>query len=114
METLSHGTTSYRRAAKCYQKVLDIQPTNTAAAMCLGDVLTASGEEVRCTCTSSHMTVYCVSLFCRIERLKCTQKLWPLLFHPGSVSLCVCVCFHCVGLLCTSILLKKLLVLYIV
>ena len=26
--------------------MLDIQPTNTEAAMCLGDVLTSSGEEV--------------------------------------------------------------------
>ena len=94
IETLSHGTMLYRRAAKCYQKVLDIQPTNTEAAMCLGDVLTASGEEVRCTGTSCHMTVYCVSLFHRIERLKCTRRLWQLLFHPGSVCTHVCVCMY--------------------
>ena len=36
----------FRSAAKCYQKVLDLQPVNTEAAMCLGDVLTETGEEV--------------------------------------------------------------------
>ena len=37
---------SLRRAAKCYQKVLDLQPVNTEAAMFLGDVLTSTGQEV--------------------------------------------------------------------
>lgn len=54
-----------RRAAKCYQKSLDLQPSNVETAMCLGDVLTASGNEV----ISCHMTC---SMFMRI----CCHVMW--------------------------------------
>ena len=38
---------SHRRAVKCYQKAVDLQPSHTEAAICLGDVLFAAGDEVR-------------------------------------------------------------------
>ena len=51
---------SLRRAVKCYQKVLDLQPVNTEAAMCLGDVLTATGEEVSYIMGFLHVLCVCV------------------------------------------------------
>ena len=37
---------SHRRAVKCFQKAVDLQPSYTEAAICLGDVLFAMGDEV--------------------------------------------------------------------
>ena len=36
----------YRRAEKCYQKAVALQPSNPEASLCLGDVLWSNGEEV--------------------------------------------------------------------
>ena len=37
---------SHRRAVKCFQKAVDLQSSHTEAAICLGDVLFAMGDEV--------------------------------------------------------------------
>ena len=72
---LSH---SFRRAVKCYQKVLDLQPVNTEAAICLGDVLTAIGEEVSC---------FFLVMWCTVERLCKDTSLITVLSKYEDTSL---------------------------
>ena len=69
---------SFRRAVKCYQKVLDLQPVNTEAAICLGDVLTAIGEEV---------SLFFFVMWCTVERLCKDTSLITVLSKYEDTSL---------------------------
>ena len=81
-----------RRAAKCYQRALDLQPMNTEAAMSLGDVLTENGNDVSINFASLnsgslHHTIIVFALL--------YYNLFSVIHKPGS-KLSIAAFFNCI------------------